>query len=280
MAYVSNNLTHFVGRSLASDQPRYECLSKIIRDGTLLDPSHLGRLDSIFRVVIPANPTDGVTYSSYPNVRHDLGSKLSDNTLVQFEIVCFCDIPLEDLAIHCAKYGCFGLAFSKRFLIAQGASPVMYIPKPGSYEMILREHGLASGQLHYEERKSGDRAGLIDAVFAFHNERLYARYLELQKAFPQADSLDEALEVPKQLRTTLFYQTAIEALIFGHMKFFDPSLPPDHINNYYMEREWRVAGKVRFQQANVQHLFVSPEFADQARCDFPELADRVAVLTT
>jgi hypothetical protein len=281
MAYVSHDLTHFVGRSLASHQLRYELLSTIIRNGRLLDPSHLARRDAIFRAIFPGEPADELEYSAYPNVRHDLGSKLSDNALVQFEIVCFCDIPLEEIAIHCSKYGHFGLAFSKSFLIAQGASPVMYIPKPGSFEMVIREHHSASGELSYEERKNGDRANLIDTVFAFHNHKvLYHWFLELQNAVPEADSLDGVMKIVKNLRTTLFYQTAIEAFIFGHLKFFDPTLPPDHADNYYMEREWRVAGKVRFQQADVEHLYVSADFVDRARRDFPDLADRVRALTT
>ena len=258
---------------------RYKLLSKIVPDGVLLDPSHIGRRDTIFRVVIPADPTDGLNCSSYPNVRHDLSSKLSDNALVQFEIVCFCDIPLDELAIHCSKYGHFGLAFSKPFLIAQGASPVMYIPRSGSFEMILREHHITSGNLESEERKTGDRGALIDDVFAFHNQLSYAKYLALQDNFSQATRVEDAVEVSRQLKTTLFYQTAIEAFIFGHLKFFDPVLAPDHIDNYYMEREWRVAGKVKFQPADIQRMFVSPGLADQARCDFPELTDRITMLT-
>ena len=40
MAYVSNNLTHFVGRSLATDELRYELLAKIVRGGMLLTLTH------------------------------------------------------------------------------------------------------------------------------------------------------------------------------------------------------------------------------------------------
>ena len=47
MAYVSNDLIHFVGRSLASDALRYELLDKIVNGGVLLDPSHIGRRDPI-----------------------------------------------------------------------------------------------------------------------------------------------------------------------------------------------------------------------------------------
>jgi hypothetical protein len=280
VAYVSNDLTHFVGRCLPSDQSRYNLLAKIVREGVLLDPSHSGRRDPIFRAIIPADPTDGLDSSSYPNVRHDLSSKLSDNALVQFEIVCFCDIPRDELAIHCAKYGCFGLAFSKPFLIAQGASPVMYVPKPGSFEMILREHHISSGKLESEERKAGDRAAIVDDVFEFHNQLSSAKYLALQDSFSQAARVEDAVEVSRQLKTTLFYQTAIEAFLFGHLKFFDPTLSPDHIDNYYMEREWHVAGKVRFQQADIRQMFVSAELVDQARRDFRELADRVVALSS
>ena len=133
LGYVSNNLTHFVGRSLAADELRYELLAKIFRGGVLLDPSHIGRRDPIFQVKMSPGPTgsvplsacSGLDYSSYPNVRHDLGTKLSDNALVQFDIVCFCDIPRSELAIHCAKYSHFGLAFPRLFLVNAGASPVM-----------------------------------------------------------------------------------------------------------------------------------------------------------
>jgi abortive phage resistance protein AbiGi (putative antitoxin) len=278
MAYISNHLTHFVGRSQESDQLRYDLLRKIVYDGRLLDPSHVGRRDPIFRVVNPGDATDGLEISSYPNVRHDLRSKLSDNALVQSEIVCFCDIPMEELAIHCSKYSHFGLAFSKSFLVAQGASPVMYIPKPGSFEMKLQEHRSASGKLDYEEQKNGDRAALIDAIFDFHNFLSHKRYLELQADFVAAESPEDVDKMVKSLRTTLFYQTALEAFVFGHFKFFDSTLSEDHIDNYYMEREWRVAGKVRFQPADIQRLFVAPEFAEPARLDFPTLGDRITVL--
>ena len=77
----------------------------------------------------------------------------------------------------------------------------------------------------------------------------------------------------------LFYQTAVEAFIFGHLKFFNPELPADHDENYYMEREWRVAGKVRFSLADLQRVFVSSAFEDQLRRDLPELANRVVTLS-
>lgn len=42
-------------------------------------------------------------------------------------VVCFCDIPVGDLAFHARKYSKFGIAFTKAFLLNQGANPVFYI---------------------------------------------------------------------------------------------------------------------------------------------------------
>jgi hypothetical protein len=156
--YVSDELTHFVGRSLPDDTARFKLLCEIIRSGVLLDPGHRNRRDRIF-LAAAHNPTtgetDAVEYSSTPNVRHDLSARLSQNQLVQFEIVCFCDIPIDQLAVHCKKYSFFGIAFSKSFLIEKGAAPVMYVPRTGTFSMTLRETHVPDGVLNYEEPKSG-----------------------------------------------------------------------------------------------------------------------------
>src|SRR5689334_24442201 len=51
-------------------------------------------------------------------------------------MVCFCDIPVEDLPLHMKKYSQFGLAFSKGFLIGKGATPVFYV----SETSLVREN--------------------------------------------------------------------------------------------------------------------------------------------
>jgi hypothetical protein len=210
-------------------------------------------------------------------------SSLSENTLLRFEIVCFCDIPDAELAIHCAKYGHFELAFSKNFLVSRGASPVTYVPKPGWYEIVLRSHDSVTGKLDEEMRKTGSRASLMDAAFDFHNHKLAMdRFMEQQErmgqAFRRLRSFDDVLSVKKDLHAMLLYQTTIEAFIFGYLKFFDPKLPPDHIDNYYMEREWRVAGKVEFRPTDIETIYVPPPFVDQAFKDFPALDGRIKSL--
>lgn len=281
MAYVSDELTHFVGRSLSSDDERFELLRKIISDGVLLDPGHRGRRDRIF-LAGARNDTTGeenfVEYSSSPNVRHDLSARLSQNQLVQFEIVCFCDIPLADLPLHCTKYSFFGLALSKSFLVQKGASPVMYVPSSGTFAMALREHHVPDLTLQYEEQKSGSRADLFDDMFSMHNRLGLMRYKQLETELFSSDDQDHIDRVVKDLRTMLFYQTAVEAALFGHLKFYDPRLPVDHCDNYYMEREWRVNGQVPFALGDIQRVLVPPQYVQRMWETYPELGSCITAL--
>ena len=105
--YVSSELTHFVGKGLPENAQYETLVDKILKPGWLTYPPHdvtIGR-------------TLGVDFSK---------SISSDNTL-KYQVVCFCDIPEPDLAIHVKKYSKFGLAFRKYFIVDQGASPVFYV---------------------------------------------------------------------------------------------------------------------------------------------------------
>jgi hypothetical protein len=285
MPYVSEELLHFVGRSLPSDGERYSLVRRIISGGILLDPFHLGKRYTIFKVVSEDPETgapDGVEYSSYPSAWHDPGAKLSDNAMMRFEMVCFCDIPLSDLNIHCSKYGRFGLAFERDFLIKQGASPVMYVPHPGTFNMIIREHQTSTGELQLEEAKTASRADMMDEVFKYHNIKLSSRWSEslAEEVFLafRDNSKERYVEAIRQLRTLIIYQTAIESLVFSHLKFFDHTLPSDDPANYYMEREWRVSGKVSFALSDIKRVFVAAGFGEPARRDLPELAGCITEL--
>jgi Putative abortive phage resistance protein AbiGi, antitoxin len=57
-------------------------------------------------------------------------------------MVCFCDIPVADLALHARKSSPFGLAFRKSLLLEKGASPVFYVASNGPTAT-----GFASGSL-------------------------------------------------------------------------------------------------------------------------------------
>jgi len=111
--YVSPDLTHFVGRSLRTDECRYRLLGKILRGG-----------------VLKARPKPRGLRAAYVLVTNT-NEELSSNKAYRGSVVCFCDIPLSDLPLHMRKYRRFGLAFRKDFLLEQGALPVLYIPLSG-----------------------------------------------------------------------------------------------------------------------------------------------------
>src|SRR5690349_17982156 len=105
---VTDELGHFVGRGEASDEDRYRLLLKILGDGILLSN--------------PSNPMEAGNIAPLPHGTDRFGEYF------KMQKVCFCDIPEEDLQLHTEKYSRFGLAFSRDFLITQGANPVFYIP--------------------------------------------------------------------------------------------------------------------------------------------------------
>ena len=92
--YVSDELTHFVGRAIvqrggdpdemAAEQ--YRVLVSILESKKLL-PSSL-------------DPGGG----PHPGVATSFNPKAALAEMFVSEVVCFCDIPVEDLGLHITKY--------------------------------------------------------------------------------------------------------------------------------------------------------------------------------
>lgn len=127
--YVSDELTHFVGRGLRAqpdaEDRQYELLVNILRSGQL--------------------GTDKTKHTAYADA-----SKFSENEYYKPNVVCFSDIPVPDLVIHMGKFSRFGLAFRKAFLVAKGANPVFYLPRQAQIETSPgRQVDLAS---HFDQR--------------------------------------------------------------------------------------------------------------------------------
>ena len=109
--YVSKELTHFVGGNIRNQRGefdsdcadrQFDLLVHIVTTGCLRSPER--KCD------------DALTLNS-PN----------SGVIDYRDVVCFCDIPVDDLQIHMGKYSEFGIAFKKEFLISKGANPVLYI---------------------------------------------------------------------------------------------------------------------------------------------------------
>jgi len=99
--YVSEELTHFVGRKELTDDDRFELLCEILG---------LGKLGK-----------------GQGNIGIHFPHKLTSNELLVPQMVCFCDIPLDSMGIHTDKYSKFGLAFTKVFMRQNGCNPVYYV---------------------------------------------------------------------------------------------------------------------------------------------------------
>ena len=113
------------------------------------------------------------------------------------EIVCFCDIPFDELGIHCTKYGRFGLAFDKSFMVGQGAASVMYLPLGGPIFTQLDEYVPATGKTNWQQAAKGPRAELLDGVVDFHNWLHYSETLLLDSVMQNASSTEEIDRVVK-----------------------------------------------------------------------------------
>ena len=230
--YISADLTHFIGKRFRNQEKQYRLLKRIIEGGILKAGLH---------------SIQGA--KRYPLNVH-LARRLSSNNAYKGSFVCFCDIPLGDLAVHMEKYSHFGLAFSKKFLAEKGAIPVMYIPVLGRPALLPFEH--------YARRRVSSQAVAFDEFWRCFN------------------SLREPTESPakgrSEHRDVLDLTKVIDFLdynILSHLKFFDNKLHDAASRNYYMEREWRVNRSVKFRLRDIQRIILPERFSRRLRKAFP-----------
>ena len=190
--------------------------------------------------------------------------KISDETAIQGQIVCFCDIPVEGLELHMRKYSRFGVAFLKSFLVAKGANPVFYVARDAVVPGITF---VPTGSGSIEPRQDVTRAELLDCI---HKEAMTLTTQNYDLMSPSGNpDLQKLLYRAENLRQ-LLYQ-----VVLAFVKPFDSTEPEESKNNYYMEREWRVYGDVLFQLADVRQIFLPPSYSDSFRKDFPALGSAI-----
>ena len=243
--YVSEELTHFIGRSLASQDEQFKLLVHILRSRWL---------QASYRMEFGAG--------SY--LRGDSSKQLSSNEAVRAATVCFCDIPVPSLDIHMRKYSQFGLAFSKRYLVRRGVSPVFYVaanaappPTPGigprslgaTFDELYKDLYTVMNQMNELVNQMSGRAG----------QRVTF------KLSPPGTPLQ--LQVLGKLNA---FAGDLDKLLFAHLKFFDGTLPEEHIDNYYMEREWRKIDGLSFQWENITAVILPKRFVRLLREHLPE----------
>jgi Putative abortive phage resistance protein AbiGi, antitoxin len=227
--YISDELTHFVGAGLRPNKDKqFELLVTIVSSG-----------------ILSSSPNP----SNWANIAYGWPLRWRNGEFFGFFRACFCDIPLnaEDLAIHVRKYGEFGIAFKKSFLVRQGASPVFYIA----------ENAIVS-----------DRDGLVLGDHLSKNLDLMMtllRDLRMNPGTPGEDSANENSLSQVAWRLELF----VVQHIAGKVKGFDAKRPEDDSANYYMEREWRVSGGVRFSVGDISTIVIPTDYFEKFRRRVP-----------
>jgi hypothetical protein len=287
--YVSNELTHFVGRSLRADEEaQYQLLLKICRSGTLLDPRYLGKRDTpifFFNVVDRDGSERRQQYFPEPYFEVRINGPVEANEFVAPEMVCFCDIPLLELEIHTSKYSRFGLAFHKAFLVRQGASPVHYVAREAATPLrLVGRDGVHADFFEPDEEHGLLSAGQERSKFL---EQLKTRTFDLIERYsaPLQEKLgayQRGKDDPRKLRAELLamveFMMGTFCYLHGQVKVFDSTLGDGDPNNFYMEREWRVIGRVMFNAGDVARVIVPEGFGGRFRTDEPGFRGEVTEL--
>lgn len=257
--YVSDELSHFVGRDLVSagaegkledrEEQLYERLVSILREGRLKTGGRRSGVNAD-----PSIGKEGITVDRVITYEVD-----SDDLSRMFDpsVVCFCEIPVGDVAIHIAKYSPFGVAFSREFLLERGTNPVLYLAE----DAIVDEGPETFGEL-----------------FATEMNRVLRLLTELQWARQRPESAPrlEGVQVPKKItdEAMLAHQFLLIRM-FSLVKAFRGDAADEDPENFYMEREWRRYGDLEFGIEDVCRVYLPKRFAKRLREDLPDYYGQV-----
>ena len=256
--YTSNLLCHFVGRAKPNDEERFNLLLSIVKGCELL-----------CNINSPHNPQ--VTFFSDSQCEH-LGE-----VFVRCDAVCFCDIPNEALAIHTNKYSHFGLGFEKTFIAQQGAHPVMYVPQNhpiiecgGNGEKTKSSSPKEPCKYYpYMQSKAVGSLIALEIALSSADRRLFTDTSILAPWINQLDK--DVLDAISSgtIHPILYSLIKGIATQLAYVKLYDVTLPDDHPDNYYMEREWRCLQNVTFSLNDIRTVYL-PDKAYEERflCEF------------
>lgn len=255
--YVSDELTHFVGGGKPTPDKQYRVLVKILGEGWITHPPHKMIKDSS-GIYVPQESG---------NLYVDWNARLSHDEMYIPQVVCFCDIPIEDLQLHISKYSPFGVSFAKKFLVQKGANPVFYVAndsqvrKPEESTMWQLGPSQKWSNRNQIEYTSTPRSELFDQIIK--------EYHQLFDPFK-----DHSNPPSKQMMDVFKF---LEFQLFSFMKCFDSYLADEDPRNYYMEREWRVLGNVRFTLDDVERIIIPKGYEERLRQDVPEYSGQITV---
>jgi hypothetical protein len=287
--YVSNELSHFVGKGKTEEEQYDILVNKILKTGWLTYPPH--------DIVRPRS------------LALDMSQPISDDKALKYEVVCFCDIPEADLPIHVSKYSRFGLSFAKSFLIGRGACPVFYVANesptsateilpPGDFMVeqvnAARARGVIDRALYFSisVRQLLDIFAALDAISSEESQRFFKGgdklpSTETKKRLGQLLGLSDAqiTALERGLKGNVQANKTIANLrnflineVFSFVKCFDTTRAFDDEANYYMEREWRIPNHLNFRLDDVSRVFLPAAYARRFRADLPEYVAQISFI--
>jgi len=241
--YISNELTHFLGKELRTEEEQYYLFLKILRDGWLTHPPH--------------NPmvSGGYSYSSW--------NSLCTNEMFEANVICFCDIPLFEMRIHINKYSPFGLSFRKSFLVEKGANPVLYISK----NSIVVDFDYDLEDETYKRINYINRCQFFDDKLGDFMEL----FIHIEEVLKERNENNSKEYLMKLFKLKLF----MHMHLFCFIKFFDDTKTDDDPDNFYMEREWRLIGNLNFELNDVQRVILPETYGHRFRQDIPDFYGQI-----
>lgn len=235
--YASDELFHFVGHASPSDDiANYGKLRKVIESNCISHSPHDGSWGKV----------------SYKTT---WDNRLETEQLIVPSVTCYADIPFEALSIHTNKYGKFGIALPRWLLVKYGARPVTYIPMRSDDWQSINGLSLLRD---------------IEAVVKGFKEQVVEK-LEVEE--------ESSRTLGKKPSTTEEAISAIDCILLkeflAFIKPFNSELPTNHINNYYMEREWRKYGNIKFEDSQVSRVVVANGYKEKIVANYPAYEGRV-----
>ena len=78
------------------------------------------------------------------------------------------------------------------------------------------------------------------------------------------------------MKKCLQVQHLLDFHVLSFIKFFDPAMPEDDPENFYMEREWRVYGNVDFDLSDISRITLPGTYVDRLAAAIPGYQGSVA----
>lgn len=237
--YTSDTLVHFVGWGRPADHAaNFDTLSKVLASRRVSHPPH----------------TDDGDRTAYTV---DTSQPLRSEKLLVPTVTCFADIPPGSLGIHVSKYGSFGLGFRRQFLIAAGARPVTYVPVSSTDWQNAHSGGYFLKDLN----------ATYIGFKKYYDDRIDDAGKPVSRAMGKVPTTDN--EVLRALKSVL------EKGILAYIKPFDAEVPVVGATSFYMEREWRKFGYLRFDLSDLVVVWVAAGYKHQVASLYPALANQI-----